>query len=68
LLNLTRKAGEGVTITTPGGELIHVSFEGMRGSDVQLGFEADISVEIHRDEVQRRVDRERQRTQGDREP
>jgi carbon storage regulator len=60
LLILTRKASEAVTITTPSGEVIHVSYQGMRGADVQLGFEADISVEIHRDEVQRRVDRERQ--------
>jgi carbon storage regulator CsrA len=50
---------EGVTIPLPDGRRIRVIVLEVRGATVRLGFEAEIDIEIHRDEVMQAIDRER---------
>jgi carbon storage regulator CsrA len=49
MLILTRKPDEEVVIKTPSGEVIKVIVVQVRGKAVRLGFAADRSVEIVRD-------------------
>ena len=57
MLVLTRKIGESVII----GEEVYCTILGYRGNDVRLAFDAPRSIPIHRDEIQRRIYRERQK-------
>lgn len=50
-LNLTRRAGESVLLTTPGGETVLVSCVEIRPNQVRLSFSAPQSVEIARTEL-----------------
>lgn len=60
MLVLARKRNEGVTISVPGAGPIHVMVTDIRGDSVRLGFQADPSVAIHRDEVEVRIEAERE--------
>lgn len=50
-LSLTRRAGESVVLTTPGGETIVVTAVEIRPNHVRLTFAAPRSVEIARTEL-----------------
>lgn len=50
-LSLTRRAGESVVLTTPGGETIVVTTVEIRPNHVRLTFAAPRSVEIARTEL-----------------
>jgi carbon storage regulator len=54
MLVLSRKKGEGIVFSGPG----RVVVVEIRGDKVRLGFEADASVTIHRDEVAEAIQRE----------
>jgi carbon storage regulator CsrA len=60
MLILARKKHEGVTITVPGAGPIHVMVTDIRGDSVRLGFGADPSIAIHRDEVVVKIQAERE--------
>ena len=57
MLVLTRKVGESVVI----GEDIYCTVVGYRDGEVRLAFDAPQSIPVHRDEIQRRIYRERQK-------
>lgn len=59
MLVLTRKIGESVVI----GEEVYCTVVGYRDGEVRLAFDAPQSIPIHRDEIQRRIYRERQKDQ-----
>lgn len=59
MLVLTRKVGESVVI----GEDIYCTVVGYRDGEVRLAFDAPQSLPVHRDEVQRRIYRDRQKDQ-----
>ena len=50
-LILTRKIGERVKITTPRGEICTVTVTNLTPTQCKLGFQADSSVRIDREEV-----------------
>jgi carbon storage regulator CsrA len=50
MLKITRKPGEGLTITTSDGE-IHIDFEIKRGKQIKLCIDAPDEVGIWRDEL-----------------
>lgn len=56
MLVLTRKLGESVVIS----EDVYCTVVGYRDGEVRLAFDAPKSVSVHRDEIQRRIFRERQ--------
>ena len=59
MLVLSRRIDEGITITvppSPHAQSISVKVIEIRGDKVRIGFEAEKSVIIHRDEIQRVVD------------
>lgn len=56
MLVLTRKVGESVVI----GEDIYCTVVDYRHGEVRLAFDAPKSIPIHRDEIQRRIYRDRQ--------
>lgn len=56
MLILTRKVGESVVI----GEDIYCTVIGYQQGEVRLAFDAPQSMPIHRDEIQRRIYRDRQ--------
>lgn len=56
MLVLTRKVGESVVI----GEDVYCTVVGYRDGEVRLAFDAPQSLPVHRDEIQRRIYRERQ--------
>jgi carbon storage regulator CsrA len=51
MLLLTRRENESVVITTESGEEIFISVVSIVGKQVRLGFEADQSINIVRDEL-----------------
>ena len=51
MLVLARSIGEKIHIRTAHGETIVVSVVELRGRKIRLGFEADPSIKIHREEV-----------------
>lgn len=53
-LVLARKNNEGVTITLPTGEKIHVAVNIKSNNQVALVFDAPRNVEINRDEIEQR--------------
>ncbi len=57
MLVLTRKVGESVVI----GEDVYCTVVGYRDGEVRLAFDAPQSLPVHRDEIQRRIYRERQK-------
>lgn len=62
MLILSRKANEGITIKVPPSDkeqLIKLVVTKIRGDKTRIGISADRSVLVHRDEVQRVIDQER---------
>lgn len=59
MLVLSRKLNEKVVINCDG-RLIKLTVVGVRGDRVRLGWEADRDIAIHRDEVFRAIERERE--------
>lgn len=59
MLVLTRKVGESVVIS----EDVYCTVVGYRDGEVRLAFDAPMSIPVHRDEIQRRIYRERQKEQ-----
>lgn len=59
MLVLTRKIGESVVIS----EDVYCTVVGFRDGEVRLAFDAPQSIPVHRDEIQRRIYRERQKDQ-----
>lgn len=57
MLVLTRRVGESVVI----GEDVYCTIVGYRGGEVRLAFDAPQSMPVHRDEIQRRIYRDRQK-------
>lgn len=55
MLILTRRTGETVIIGTN----IRVTMLGVKGSQVRLGIDAPREVEVHREEIYNRIQRER---------
>ena len=64
MLVLSRKRDESVIITTKSGEQIVATVVEIRGDKVRLGFSADESIEVHRQEVFEAIARERSRASG----
>jgi carbon storage regulator len=59
MLVLTRKVGESVVIS----EDVYCTVVAYRDGEVRLAFDAPQSIPVHRDEIQRRIYRERQKDQ-----
>jgi carbon storage regulator CsrA len=59
MLILTRKPGESIII---GDNEICITLLQVRGNQVRLGIEADKSISVHRDEIYRRIQNEKQQT------
>lgn len=57
MLVLTRKVGESVVIS----EDIYCTVVAYHAGEVRLAFDAPQSIPVHRDEIQRRIYRERQK-------
>ncbi|HAT8965354.1 TPA: carbon storage regulator CsrA [Legionella pneumophila subsp. pneumophila] len=57
MLVLTRRIGESVVISDD----IYCTIVAYRNGEVRLAFDAPQSVHVHRDEIQRRILRERQK-------
>jgi carbon storage regulator len=57
MLVLTRKVGESVVIHDD----VYCTIVGYRNGEVRLAFDAPKSIPVHRDEIQRRIYRERQK-------
>lgn len=53
-LVLARKQNEGVTLTLPTGEKVHVAVDIKGSNQVALIFDAPKNVEINRDEIEKR--------------
>jgi len=58
MLILTRRIGEKLVITTASGERIEVSPIGRSGGQIKLGVEADRSIVVDREEIDKRKVRE----------
>ena len=59
MLILTRRVGEAVVI----GNNITVRVLGVKGGQVRIGFEVPKEVEVHREEIKQRIEKEKaQRT------
>lgn len=58
MLILTRRPGEGVTITTPRGETIVVELFAVKGNQVRMGFIAEKKITVHRSEIQQKINKE----------
>tara|TARA_R110000868_G_scaffold369050_1_gene632280 strand:+ start:188 stop:457 length:270 start_codon:yes stop_codon:yes gene_type:complete len=57
MLVLTRRIGESVVISDD----VYCTIVGYRDGEIRLAFDAPKSIPVHRDEVQRRIYRERQK-------
>jgi carbon storage regulator len=57
MLVLTRKIGESVVISDD----VYCTIVGYRDGEIRLAFDAPKSIPVHRDEIQRRIYRERQK-------
>jgi len=58
VLVLSRKTNESVVISVPGYEPITITVVAVAGDKAKLGFAADRSINIHRQEVARAIDRD----------
>ena len=54
MLVLSRRPGESIIVTTPGGERIKVKVNRVKGEVVSLAFDARLEVGIYREEVAER--------------
>lgn len=59
MLVLSRHRDESIIIRVPGGHEIKMQIVDIRGDKVRLGIEAPKEVTVHREEVQRAIDAER---------
>ncbi len=57
MLVLTRRVGESVVISDD----VYCTVVGYRDGEIRLAFDAPKSIPVHRDEIQRRIFRERQK-------
>jgi len=57
MLVLTRRIGESVVISDD----VYCTIVGYRDGEIRLAFDAPKSIPVHRDEIQRRIYRERQK-------
>jgi carbon storage regulator len=60
MLILTRRVGEAIVI----GDDVKVTVLGTKGNQVRLGVDAPKSVSVHREEIQQRVNNEREAVRG----
>lgn len=58
MLILTRRIGETLVIDT-GKEVIEVTILGVNGAQVRIGTSAPKHIEVHREEIHRRIQEER---------
>ena len=59
MLVLSRRPGESIIVTTPGGERIKVKVNRVKGEVVSLAFDARLEIGIYREEVAEREGVER---------
>jgi carbon storage regulator CsrA len=59
MLVLSRRVGEGIVITVPGGGRIRVVVNNAWDGKASIGVEAPREYQIHRDEIQEQVDLKR---------
>ncbi len=59
MLKLRRKQGESIVVIPPGSGPVRVTVIEIDGQVVRIGFEADGSTEIYREEIWRRIVEER---------
>ena len=64
MLILTRRGGETLMI----GDEVSVTILGVKGNQVRVGIQAPKSVAVHREEIYKRIQREREQGQTDRPP
>ena len=64
MLILTRRVGETLMI----GDEVSVTVLGVKGNQVRVGIQAPKSVAVHREEIYKRIQREREQGQTDRPP
>ncbi len=64
MLILTRRVGETLMI----GDEVSVTVLGVKGNQVRVGIQAPKSVAVHREEIYKRIQREREHGQTDRPP
>lgn len=61
MLVFSRRVGEKTVITTSSGERIVVQVSRVLGRNVRMSFDAPSSVRIHREEVQRAIEKKESR-------
>ena len=59
MLVLSRKVNEKIVVTSPDGTLITLMLVEIRGDKARIGVDAPKSWSIHREEIQKLVDKER---------
>lgn len=59
MLVLSRKKNESVMIACPDGSILEVLFVDFQGSSIRLGFAGPREIEVHRKEVWRAIQREK---------
>ena len=64
MLILTRRVGETLMI----GDEVSITVLGVKGNQVRIGIQAPKSVAVHREEIYRRIQREKQQAAGDHPP
>ncbi len=64
MLILTRRIGETIVISDKEGNVVaKATVLGVKGNQVRVGVDAPKDVSVHREEIQQRIDREKQRQQ-----